>query len=117
MKILELSQQNSNHSIILKALAGEPEFRQLQGFIDHICMFATQTINQDVKITKTGARNHLAKWFLVPAKLRVQCDGQDYDYNNVKAGLVEHKDCVFFVYRVNKTTINEAKTQNDARPE
>ena len=117
MKILELSQQNTNHSIVLKALAGEPEFRQLQGFIDHICMFATQTINQDVKITKTGARNHLAKWFLVPAKLRAQFDGQDYDYNNVKAGLVEHKDCVFFVYKVNRKAIGDSNVQNKDQPQ
>ena len=102
MKILELNQNNSDNSVILKAKLGEPEFRHLTGFTDQICMFATQTINISTKITKTGARHSFAKWFLLPIKLRSQFTTDEYDYNNVKAGFVQYKDSVFFIYRVDK---------------
>lgn len=68
-------------------------------------MFATQTINEAVKITKTGARHSFAKWFLLPAKLRSEFVTEEYDYDNVKAGFIPYKDCVFFVYRVDKKGI------------
>lgn len=102
MKILELNQNNKNNSIVLKAIAGEPEFRHLKGFTDQICMFAIQTINQPVKITKTGSRNSYAKWFLVPASLRSLFNTKEYNYDEVKAGFVEYKDCMFFIYKVDK---------------
>ena len=98
MKILEFIQKNKNNSIILKVLAGEPEFRHLKGFTDHICMFAIHTIDQPVRITKTGARHNFAKWFLLPVKLRARFETGKYDYNEVKAGFIEHKDSVFFIY-------------------
>ena len=102
MKILELNQKNGNNSIILKVVSGELEFRHLQGYIDQICMFATQTIKHPTKITKTGARHNFAKWFLLPAKLRTQLDADEYNFDDIKAGFVEYKDSIFFIYRVNK---------------
>ena len=117
MKILELTQKNADNSIVLKVLVGEPEFRHLKGYTDQICMFATQTINCLTKITKTGARHSFAKWFLLPVKLRNQFVTEEYDYNNVKAGLVEYKDCIFFIYQVNKkgmvTTPNKSSSGNN----
>ena len=114
MKILELSRKNSNNSIFLKVLLGEPEFRHLKGYTDHICMFATQTIDIPVKITKTGARHNYAKWFLLPVKLRAQFATEENDYKDVKAGFIKYKDCVFFIYRVNKKGKfgDEEKPQN-----
>ena len=102
MKFLELYRDKSSNSLILKVLLGELEFRNLKGFTDHICMFSTQTINQPSRITKTGARHSCAKWFLLPVKLRAQFLTEEYDYKNAKAGFVKYKDCVFFVYRINK---------------
>jgi len=105
VKIVELS-QNSNNTIVLKSLAGEPEFRHLGGYTDQICMFAVQTIDQPAKITKTGARHSFAKWFLLPVKLRGRFETEEYDYSDVKAGFVEYKDFIFFIYRVNKTGLS-----------
>ena len=109
MKILQLSQKNSGDSIFLKVLVGEPEFRHLKGFTNNICMFASQSINEPVKITKTGAKHSFAKWFLLPAKIRTQFITEDYDYKNVSVGYVEYKDCVFFIYRVNKKGLSQEK--------
>ena len=118
MRILEFSQKNSDNSILLKVLVGEPEFRHLKGYTDQICMFATQTIDQESKITKTGARHSFAKWFLLPAKLRAFFGAEEYDYNEVKAGFMPFKDCVYIIYRLNKKGISEAtqlpKAKNEA---
>lgn len=105
MKILEFS-QNANNTIVLKVLVGEPEFRHLRGFTDQICMFAIQTIDEPAKATKTGARHSFAKWLLLPAKLRAKFETEEYDYSEVRAGFVEYKDSVFFIYRVSKTGLS-----------
>jgi len=65
-------------------------------------MFAIQTITEPVKATKTGARHSFAKWLLLPKKLRSNYNADDYDYEKVKAGYVEFKDSVLFIYRVRK---------------
>jgi len=109
VKILELNQKNADNSIVLKVLVGEPEFRHLKGYTDQICMFSTQTINEPVKITKTGAKHSFAKWLLLPVKLRNQFETGKYDYNNVKAGFIHYKDCVFFIYKVGKKVLGVTK--------
>ena len=111
MRILEVVQPKTQNSIYLRALVGEPEFRHLKGNLDRICLFATDTIDQDVTVTKTGARHSFAKWLLLPARLRTDFNGKKFDYKAVKAGLVEYKDCVFFIYRVNSDLAPEKWTR------
>jgi len=101
VRILELLCKSDNKAVI-KTLAGEPEFRHLRGFTDHICMFATQTIDQPSKITKTGARHSFAKWLLLPVKLRNKFESSEYDYGRIKAGYVEFQNSVYFIFRVDK---------------
>ena len=72
-------------------------------------MFATKTIDNPTKITKTGARHSFAKWLLLPVKLRNQFIAEEYDYSNVKAGFVQYKDCVFFIYKVGKKVLGATK--------
>lgn len=108
IKILEFNQKGSSNSILLKVLAGEPEFRQLLGYTDHICMFATHTVDEPVKITKTGARHSFAKWFLLPAKLRVEFGADEYDFNSAKAGAIRYKEGLFFIYRVDRKGIDSS---------
>ena len=108
IKILEFNQKSSSNSILLKVLAGEPEFRQLLGYTAHICMFATHTVDEPVKITKTGARHSFAKWFLLPAKLRVEFGADEYDFNSAKAGAIRYKEGLFFIYRVDRKGIDSS---------
>lgn len=114
MKILEFS-RNANSTIILKVLAGEPEFRHLNGHTDHICMFATQTIEEPSKTTKTGARHSFAKWLLLPVKLRNKFEKDEYDYAKIEAGYVEYQEGIFIIFRLNKKGLEivpEKKTED-----
>lgn len=102
MKILECDHRNSKDLVIIRALTGDAEYRQLQGHSEQICLFASSLINLPIKTVKTGARHNYAKWFLVPVKLRSRFSADEYDYNNVKAGSIEYRDNVFFIFNVLK---------------
>ena len=101
LRIIELSERNTE-SLLLKVLVGEPEFRHLRGHTDHICMFAIQTVKYPSKITKTGARHSHSKWFLLTTKVKSKSEKHEMDFNSVKAGFVEYKDSMFFIFKVEK---------------
>jgi hypothetical protein len=61
-----------------------------------------------LKVTKTGARHSHAIWFLVPVKLRNQYKTDEVDYYGVRAGLVEFKNTVLFVYKVERKVFGES---------
>ena len=102
MKILECDHRDTSESVLIRALTGDAEYRQLQGHSEQICLFASSLINIPIKTVKTGARHNYAKWFLVPVKLRSRFTADKYDYKNVKGGLIHYKDSVFFIYRIKK---------------
>ena len=114
MRITELSIE-SEKSFVIKAVAGEPEFRQLKGYTDKVCIFASQTIDMPVRITKTGARHSYAKWLLLPSKLRAMVDTAEYDFSNIKAGFVESMDCVFFIYRADRKGVGEIPSRKNTK--
>ena len=110
MRILRLENCDKESGVILRVQVGEPEFPQLQGCLSNICLVGLNTGKEPIKVTKTGAKRSYAKWFLVPVKMRVQYNTEEFDCENTQLGCVEYSDKVLFLYVVGKRRLGEVKS-------
>lgn len=116
MKVLNLKNgaRKGNGGVEFSGIMGGPEFRQLLGNLDSLCVFATQTITEGASFIKTGARHSYAKYFLFPVKLRRKYRADEYDFEKLLCGTVEYRDRLFVVYGVPKKGLEaEAKTEGN----
>lgn len=102
MKILDLEDGKKAKRVVIRALMGVPEFEQLGGSLDKLCVFSTKTIREPSSVIKTGARHSYAKYFLFPVSLRRRFKTEEYDFENLKSGTVAYKDEVFIVFGVER---------------
>ena len=102
LKILDLKNGTRKGGVEFNGILGAPEFRQLLGNLDNLCVFATQMITEPATITKTGAKHNYAKYFLFPSKLRKRYKGEEFDFQSLKCGTVEYKNKLFVVYGVER---------------
>ncbi|MFQ5787154.1 MAG: hypothetical protein ACE5H1_04160 [Thermodesulfobacteriota bacterium] len=102
MKILDLDNHKKRNGVVINALLGNSEFKQLLGHLDCLCVFSTKTISEPASFTKIGAKHRHAKYLLFPVKLRRQFSLDEYDFDKLTCGCVEYKDKVFVVYGVSK---------------
>lgn len=102
MRILNVEDGKKRKGIIIKAIIGVPEFEQLAGNLDNLCVFATKTVTEPSSAIKTGARHSFAKYLLFPVKLRRRFKASDFDFEKIICGTVEYKDTLYVVYGVEK---------------
>lgn len=102
MRILRVESKNKSNGVVMRVQVGKPEFKQLQGSLNNICMFSVDTITEPAKVTKTGARHSHAKWFLLPVKMRMKYKSDGMDFETTRVGDIEYKDKVFFIYMVGR---------------
>ncbi len=88
-------------SIMLELKATEEEFIQLKGHVSNLCVFSDFCISDHARVIKSGSRHNTSKYFLLPASIRRNFKG--YDYDNVKCGyIVSENQCVYFIYSAKK---------------
>ena len=102
MKILHVENSDRPNGVEIRALMGETEFKQLLGYLDNLCVFATRTCNQPAKAIRTGARASYSKWLLFPAKLRKQFKTDEFDFGKVLCSTVSYREKVYVVYEIPK---------------
>lgn len=100
LRILTLEKTKDPHVIEIKAVIGDTEFAQLAGDLDHLCVFAAKSINEQAAATKTGARHSWAKWLLFPKRLQRQFGTDNLNFEDVTCGVVRYLDKVYVVYVV-----------------
>ena len=102
MRILTFRDSRKPKGIEISALMGVPEFAQLAGNIENLCVFATKTITEPSSVIKTGARHSYAKYLLFPVKLRRLFKGTDFEFEKIVCGTVEYKDALYVVFGVRR---------------
>jgi hypothetical protein len=99
---LDLKNSSKPNGVKIIGLMGSAEFKQLNGELNNLCVFATEAISEPTTIKKTGARHSYASYFLFPVKMRRQFKIEDYDFDKLRCGKVEYKDRLYVVYGVPK---------------
>jgi len=99
-RILYIEDSKKPRGVEIKAIMGLPEFEQLVGSLDNLCVFACKTITEPASVIKTGARHSWAKYILFPVKLRRRFKTTDFDFENLTCGTVEYKDKLYVIYAV-----------------
>ena len=84
--------------VIIRGSMSEDEYRRLLGHLDELCVFARRTIAERASVTKTGARHARAKWLLVPKAIRAKFRGDEFDFDKVFCGAVEHNGAVCIIF-------------------
>lgn len=102
MRILNVEDSKKKHGVIIRAIMGEPEFKQLVGNLDNLCVFATKTLTEPATFIKTGARHSFAKYLLLPVALRRKLKTDEFDFEQLACATIEYKDKVYVVYGVGK---------------
>ena len=105
MRILNLENSKKPRGIEIKALMSDTEFGQLLSNLDHLCVFATNTVDKPAKAIKTGARHSAAKWLLVPIALRRQYKTSEFDFDDVTCSAVRYRDKLYVIYGVPKKAL------------
>ena len=100
MKILSLEESGQPGSVVIKSTMGVPEFEQLIGRLDNLCVFATKTVNEPASFTKTGARHSWAKYLLFPVTLRRRFRTDHFDFEKLTCSTVLYKDGLYVIYKV-----------------
>jgi hypothetical protein len=107
MKILKMENREDKDGVIIEALIGNGEFRQLAGYLDWLVSFSANTISEPARAIKTGARHSYARYLLLPIKIRKRFKVDTHDFENIKCGAVEYRDMLFVIYGVpNKFAAN-----------
>lgn len=102
MKILRIDDGKRPTAVEIHAILGAPEFEQLLGSLDNLCVFATKTITERSSAIKTGARHSFAKYLLLPVSVRRKIKADEYDFENIRCGTVRHRDTVYVVYGIGR---------------
>jgi hypothetical protein len=102
LKILRVDDGKRQNAVEIHAILGAPEFEQLLGSLDSLCVFATKTITEKSSVIKTGARHSFAKYLLLPVSVRRKIKSDEYDFENIKCGTVRHRDTIYVVYGIAK---------------
>ena len=113
MRILHFKNRNKRHSVRITALMGAAEFRQLMGYIENLCLFATKTITEPSSFIKTGARHNCAKYLLFPVRLRRQFKIDDFDFSNLTCGTVEYMDKAYVIYQLPRCQGADSRDRKD----
>ncbi len=100
MRILRIENSKKPNGVEINALMGEAEFRQLLGYLDNLCVFATKTIIEPATAIKTGARHSYAKYLLFPVKLRREFKTHDFDFEKIVCGTVKYREKLYVIYEV-----------------
>lgn len=100
LKILDLKNSRSPNGVEIKALMGSSEFKQLNGELNNLCVFATESISEPTTIKKTGARHSYASYFLFPVKMRRQFKTDEHDFENLRCGRIEYRDKSFIIFSI-----------------
>jgi len=85
-----------------KGIIGVPEFEQLAGNLDNLCVFATKTVTEPSSVIKSGKRSQFSKYLLFPVALRRKFKTTDFDFEKLVCGVVEYKDALYVVYGVGR---------------
>lgn len=102
MRILNLEDTKKRDGVIIKALLGTSEFRQLSGYLDNLAVFSTKMIECQTKAIRTGAHHNFARYLLCPVSIRRTFKTDTHDFENIKCGAVEYKDTLFIIYSVRR---------------
>ena len=102
MKILRLENSRKPNGIVITALFGNAEFKQLVGDLSNLCVFARSTIGEPASVIKTGARHSYAKYLLFPVKLRRQFKTEEFDFKKIACGSLRYRDKLYEIYEVPK---------------
>lgn len=102
MQILKIEDGKRPKAVKIHAVLGAPEYEQLLGSLDNLCVFATKTITEKSSVVKTGARHSFAKYALIPVALRRKIKAEEYDFENMKCGAVRYKDAVYLIFGVGR---------------
>lgn len=102
MRILTLENSKKPRGIEIRALISDTEFSQLISNLDHLCVFATKTIDEPAKVIRTGARHSYAKYLLFPVKLRRKFKADEFNFENITCGAVKYRDKLYVVFGVPK---------------
>lgn len=100
MEILNLSSGKKPNKVEIKAHMEVTEFRRLLGYLNHLCVFETETIAEHSSVIKTGARHRFAKYLLFPVKLRKQFKTNDFDFEKLTCVAIKFEDNLFVIYKV-----------------
>ena len=104
-RILYIEDSKKPRGVEIKAIMGLPEFEQLVGSLENLCVFACKTITEPASVIKTGARHSWAKYILFPVKLRRKFETTDFDFENLTCGTVEYKDKLYVVYGMKRKVL------------
>ena len=102
-------QGTKKNGVIINALLGSSEFKQLEGYLENLVLFAVKAIDEPTKAIKTGARHSYARYFLLPIKIRRAFRTDTHDFENIKCGAVEYKDSLFVVFCLDRKGIVQEK--------
>ncbi len=102
MKIVHIDNGAQATRVLITAFLGKPEFAQLNGHLENLCVFAPQLITDRATLTKTGARNSAAKYILFPKVLRPRFPIAEFDVGSLTCGTVKHGENLFVIYKVSK---------------
>lgn len=105
IKILHIENSKKPNGVVIRALMGQTEFKQLLGNLDNLCVFSTAAVNEPTSYTKTGARHSHAKYLLYPKKLRAKFKKEEFDFEKLSCGTVEYRDKLFVIYGVERKNV------------
>ena len=105
VRILRLENSKKPNGIVITALLGDAEFKQLVGDLDNLCVFARKTIGERATAIKTGAKHSYAKYLLFPVKLRRQFKADEFDFQKIGCGSLKYRDKLYVIYEVPKKGI------------
>lgn len=113
MRIISLEDGHRPHGMEIRAAVSNIEFRQLDGNLDNLCVFATRTISEPSSAIKTGARHNYAKYLLLPVRLRRQFRTDSYDFDELRCGAMTYKDKLFVIFAIPRKGFVLAEKSDD----
>ncbi len=100
MEILNLSSGKKPNKVEIKAIMEETEFKRLLGYLDHLCVFETETIVEHSSAIKTGAKHSFARYLLFPVKFRKQFKTNEFDFEKLTCIAIKFEDNLFVIHKV-----------------
>ena len=98
--IRTLKQGEEDGHFAVSALLTQEEYAELQGRLDDLRVFAATLIDEPASTIKTGARHSYAKYLLFPVKLRRRWRTDQFDFEKLRCGVLNHEGTLYVIYAV-----------------
>lgn len=115
LKVLHVDRCTRKNSLRINAIMGSPEYEQLKGESQSLCVFATSQIDLPTSSTKMGKNGKFCKYLLLPPKIRRQYTTKDYDFEKLKSGITEFKGKIYVIFEVPPNNHPSEPSENPIR--